>query len=153
MINHQGFTVINATSEFEGSSETVGSKPTQSVLEEFSRRAHESDAPIWEQTKTSDGTPVLMMSMPAVSGLRWGTLVASFDLSIYDSRVRDLYLFSLYTNVGFVLLLILALYAGISTVVLRPIQTLTSSMQELHRKFRHSDSTIMSGEMGELVGL
>ena len=152
MINHQGFTVINATSEFEGSSETVGSKPPQSVLEEFSLRAHESDAPIWEKTKTSDGKPVLMMSMPAVSGLRWGTLVASFDLSIYDSRVSELYLFNLYTNVGFVLLLILALYAGISTVVLRPIQTLTSSMQELQSGSLDTRiPTIMSGEMGELA--
>ncbi|MEE2903344.1 MAG: diguanylate cyclase [Myxococcota bacterium] len=152
MVNHQGFTVINSTRKSNNPTKTIGSELKRNNLEEFIERAHESTDPIWEKTETTSGKPTLLMSMPAVSGLRWGTLVASFDLSIYERRVSELLKYNLYTNITYVILLVLALYAAMSTVVLRPLRTLTSSMQELHAGSLDTRiPTVMSGEMGELA--
>ena len=152
MINHQGFTVINATPKSRNERTTEQLKLDQETLQDFSQRAHESDTPIWERTNTVGGGSALLMSMPAVSGLRWGTLVATFDLNIYEKRVSELIQYSIYTNIVFVLVLMLALYAGVSAVVLRPIQTLTSSMQDLQSGSLDTRiPEVMSGEMGELA--
>ncbi|MBI5611069.1 MAG: hypothetical protein HY902_19510, partial [Deltaproteobacteria bacterium] len=47
---------------------------------EFLTRAASSRHPIWQRIEPTDDHALLLVSMPAVSGLRWGTLVGVFDL-------------------------------------------------------------------------
>ena len=55
---------------------------------EFMARASASDSALWERKKTEAGSTLLTVSMPSVSGLRWGTLVATFNLSRMDRRLK-----------------------------------------------------------------
>jgi len=48
--------------------------------DEFARRAVESSSSVKRYTRGPHGEPQFELSMPVVSGLRWGTLLASFSL-------------------------------------------------------------------------
>lgn len=54
----------------------------------FSARAIEESAPLTEEV-TVDGHHLLRVSMPIVSGLRWGTVLASVSLDRVERRVAD----------------------------------------------------------------
>ena len=132
MLNHSGLLIMDAE---DGSrtqpSSSISQKPN-TLRTDFITKAHVSKLPIWERTQLPGGSSVLSMSMPAVSGLRWGTLVASFDLSTYDARIIRLRQYNIFSNIALILALILVLYAGISLLVVKPVHKLTDSMNQLH---------------------
>lgn len=102
-------------------------KPSQTFL----LKAQASRVPVWEERVDAAGRPVLWLSMPAVSGLRWGTLVAVFDLSRLQAALvanQQLWMVS-------ALLLALALGAvawlGLLLLVVLPIRRLDRTARQL----------------------
>jgi diguanylate cyclase (GGDEF)-like protein len=99
-----------------------GSGPT-----EFMAQASASDSALWERDKTETGSTLLTVSMPSVSGLRWGTLVASFDLARMDRRLKAIKQMILLGTAIFALGMMWMLYVVIASFILRPIQSLSET--------------------------
>jgi len=153
MLNHNGILIMDAQSGQENTSQLKKLEIfTQLEREAFIANASKSQQPIWIKKTPATGSTILMMSMPAVSGLRWGTLIASFDLSIYDQRVVRLRYYSVLTNLALIIGLVFVLYLGVSILVVKPIRELNSSMDKLQQGELNARVTSrMGGEMKELA--
>ncbi len=94
---------------------------------EFMNKAAIADDALWREVVDGRGNGVLLVSMPAVSGLRWGTLVAAFDLRPVQVRTawarRALAGFSL----ALAVVLALVLYVGLMRMVVRPVRVLADA--------------------------
>jgi diguanylate cyclase (GGDEF)-like protein len=100
---------------------------------DFVKQAALADDALWREVHDGLGRPVLLVSMPAVSGLRWGTLVAAFDLRPVEVRTawarRALAGFSL----ALAAVLALVLYLGLSAMVVRPVRVLADAAAAIQR--------------------
>jgi HAMP domain-containing protein len=105
--------------------------------DDFVRRAATANDALWRETADLRGQPILLVSMPAVSGVRWGTLVAAFDMAPVDRRIawatRSLALLAL----SLAVVLALVLYVGLTKLVIRPVQALSRAAE-----------SIQSGQLG-----
>lgn len=106
-----------------GSEDSGGSAgPARSLgFRDFLERASSSAQALWQRLRLDDGALVLYVSVPAVSGLRWGTLFASFDLTQLESRLEDSRRTLVAVGLGFTAAVLLALYLGLSWLVVRPL--------------------------------
>ena len=107
-----------------GNLQTAKNEPAVQHGEGFQQRANQADRPLWWQHTSSDGTTLLDVSMPTVSGLRWGTLVATFDLRHVDERLAHTKQLVLLSAALIAAALMLLLYIGVSRLVLQPISAL-----------------------------
>jgi len=107
--------------------------PPTNEAHTFVQQAVQSPRPLWRRYRTIDGEPQLDISMPAVSGLRWGTLVAGFDLRPFEERLAHTRMVLVIAAVAFTLTMFLALYFGLHRIVVRPIKALTNSAKELEK--------------------
>jgi diguanylate cyclase (GGDEF)-like protein len=85
---------------------------------------------------------MLLVSMPTVSGVRWGTLIAAFDLRAVERRAAWARLALAFAALGLAAVLALVLYAGLSRMVVRPIRKLATAAE-----------AIQKGDLGARVGL
>lgn len=118
---------------------------------EFRRRACAILFPHWSRHRIN-GKLVLDISMPAVSGLRWGTLVARFDLTGLDEQLNTV----LWVFVGLTLLLTgtmaLALRLALSRLVVEPIDELAYSADQITRGHLDQRAWVAStDEIGQLA--
>ena len=117
MVDHEG--VIRAQSG-------AGGQEARGDLAEWLARAADAEEPRWRQLGGA-----LDVSMPAVVGLRWGTLVGSFDLSPFEVRLRERRGLVVLTIVGLVLLLVLLVYFAVDRAVLRRLAGLGSAAEAI----------------------
>jgi diguanylate cyclase (GGDEF)-like protein len=131
----------------------VGGVGETIVLEEaFLSRAVGSTGPLWRRAKREDGRAVLQVSMPAISGLRWGTLVAAFDLKPVLDQIAWARLILLFIAIGFTIVLTLVLYLVLSHMVIRPIRVLASAVNNIQEGFLGARADVMSrDELGQLA--
>lgn len=131
----------------------VGGVGETIVLEgDFLSRAVGSMDAQWRRTTRPDGRPVLQVSMPAISGLRWGTLVAAFDLKPIMDQIAWSRMILLVIALGFSILLTLVLYLVLSHTVIRPIRALNRAVDSIQDGFLGARADVMSkDELGHLA--
>ncbi len=119
---------------------------------DFRQRVALSDEICWLQLEPEPGRDVVVISMPAVSGLRWGTLVAAYDLEPLQRRSR-----TWFRNT---LLFVLVLGAGLvplvwwitSSQVMRPLDRLLLAAQRMQRGDLSARVALeRADEMGEVA--
>ena len=81
----------------------------------------------WHRIRNRGGSSKLLVSMPAVSGLRWGTLVASIDLHDVERRTALTRWLLIALAVVFAITIAITIYVGLSIIVVRPIRRLAAA--------------------------
>jgi diguanylate cyclase (GGDEF)-like protein len=124
MMDHLGH--IQATS-------AAGALGQASLTKSFRARATQAEQPIWRRFKSENGSSVLEVSMPAVSGLRWGTLVAAFDMRPLEARIAWTRLVLALVALGFAVTMGIVLYIGLSRIVVTPIRQLGRAAEAIEQ--------------------
>lgn len=120
---------------------------------DFIEQAVAAKRPLWRYVRSGpDRELALLVSMPAVSGLRWGTLVGTFDLG----RVRDRISWTRRTLAlaggGLAGSLVLALYFGLAALILRPVRHLADAVQRARAGDLGARAAVSTrDELGELA--
>ena len=133
MLDHKGITMA-----FAGDESTIG--------DEFLERATEKETAMWRRSRNSSGTLMLQVSMPAVSGLRWGTLVAAFDLTPVEKRMAFTRNLLIGAGVAFMLTMLAVLYIGLSKIVVYPIRKLGGAAAALEKGDWSARADVESGD-------
>lgn len=112
------------------------------VDEDFLRCALDGGAACWHRLDEPGPPEILALSTPAVSGLRWGTLVAVFDTGPLAARTQTLR-WVIISGVALVdVLLFLVVWGGVSLLVLSPLARLHAAVQRIE-----------GGDLGARAGL
>ncbi len=120
--------------------------------QDFVKRALASSEPIWEQVLDSSGNLVLNASMPAVSGLREGTLVAVFDFEPTRALVRKASMELVAIFLALLFSLVGAVYVGMSGTVVRPLEALSRVVERVRGGELKARAPRFSGdEIGKLA--
>lgn len=128
------------------------SAPTLGLDEAFRRRAATSDATEWRETRDVDGYLRLTVSTPAVSGLRWGTIVATFDLRPVELRVRLARWALVGLSLLFAAVLGIEMYAGLSRMVVTPVRRLAAAAAAIQRGNLGARAEVLQNdELGRLA--
>jgi diguanylate cyclase (GGDEF)-like protein len=96
------------------------------VTDEFSRRAIELEGSTWRRDKDH-----FRIAVPAISGIRWGTVTSTFALERVEAlvtRTRN------WLAVGSVLVFLVVgglLYMGLDRLVVRPVRTLQQAVRRM----------------------
>jgi diguanylate cyclase (GGDEF)-like protein len=139
VLDHKGRVIARST--------TGGVAP----CEDFEKKAAATNEPIWQRHWGAVGFPVLEVSMPAVSGLRWGTLLASFDLRPVDASIAGLRRDMVLAALVFALTVLGALYLALARVVLAPVRELAAASRAIRRGDLNARVTPRSSdELGQL---
>ncbi len=149
MVGVNGAIVANATAGggTEQGDLEVGLDPT------FRRLAAGSELPHWRRQRLADGRLVLDISMPAISGLRWGTLVARFELNRVERRVADARNIMIGLAMLLIAVLALAQNLALARVVVEPVAELARTAEGIRRGELDSRAWVTSSdELGELAG-
>jgi diguanylate cyclase (GGDEF)-like protein len=118
----------------------------------FAREAAEAPQARWLYTPRKDAPDALVLSMPVISGLRWGTLVAVFDTGRVESRIDASRYIILGAALAIALTLILALQAGLVTLVIRPLRRLRATVERLESGDFTARAEVRTGtEIGQLA--
>lgn len=120
----------------------------QLASDDFSRSAVVHDGVVW----TCDGK-LLKVAVPAVSGLRWATVTASYSLERLEAAVAASRTRWLLMSLGLAATLALALFLGLDRLVVRPLR----SLQQAARRMGEGDlksrvPPLRTHELGELSG-
>lgn len=99
----------------------------------FLRQAAAATDALWREQTDAHGRPVLLLSMPAVSGLRWGTLAAAFDLTPVEARIAWTRKTLAVLSLAFAAVVALALYVGLSRLLVQPVRTLAAAASAIQR--------------------
>jgi diguanylate cyclase (GGDEF)-like protein len=89
--------------------------------------ALEGDEACWHYTSEPEHELLLYVSVPANSGLRWGTLVAAFDVQSLEWHSQQWARNALALIVGLAAVLYLSIWFGLSRVVMAPLGKLTNA--------------------------
>ena len=121
------------------------------ALAAFTRDAIAGETSRWRQRRGHDGTLLVDVAVPAVSGLRWGTLVGTFDITAVDRSARS----TGFVIAGLALLVWLQLAAivGLSLrqLMVEPIDELARAAAEIRRGQRGARAWVPSrDELGRL---
>lgn len=104
---------------------------------EFLTRAASSRYPIWQRFEPTDDHALLLVSMPAVSGLRWGTLVGVFDLFPIEQRIRTSQIWVTFALLTLALLVGATSYAAFRRIMVTPLERLSAAAAALQAGKRH----------------
>ena len=104
---------------------------TRDLLRELAR----SPRGRWSMDHGRNGQPVLVVSMPAVSGLRWGTVVATFDVTPVFAHLRRTRWVLLVMALVLAITLSTAVYGVLSRVIMRPLKHLA----DIVSRIQHGD--------------
>ncbi len=118
----------------------------------FVARALASQRPLWRRDRAASDAGVLDLAMPAVSGLRWGTLVARFDLAPVARSAARTRLVLIFAAVLLTVAMIVGLSIGISRIVVRPIQILADTAGALQSGDLEARARVRTrDELGQLA--
>lgn len=153
MLDHRGLLLAHSGSG--GLATALGDAGPQAASDDeraFVRRAIDDHAVLWRRYRADDGTPMLQVSMPAVSGLRWGTLVASFDVSRAVEQVRETATLVALGAAGMATLVLALVYLGLARIVLAPIGQLAETARALGEGDLNARAVVEThDELGELA--
>jgi diguanylate cyclase (GGDEF)-like protein len=99
--------------------------------DDFARRAIKSDFALFDRPNQPDGSETLAVSLPVMSGLRWGTLLAEFSLDRLRSRTAKMRRHTIATTLVLILLALVALSIGLSKLVVTPVRALSTMAESL----------------------
>ena len=148
MVDPNGAIVANAAS---GGAEQDGAHSglDRTFLEDAAR----GGLPRWRRQRLEDGRLVLDMTMPSISGLRWGTLVARFELNEVERRVADARNIMIGLAMLLTAVLALAQNLALARVVAEPVAELARTAEGIRRGELDSRAWVTSSdELGELAG-
>ncbi len=131
MLDSSGRVIAQAVAD-----ERSGEVATASMFgldEPFRRRAANSADAEWRETRDPAGHLRLTVSTPAVSGLRWGTIVATFDLRPVELRVRIARWALVGLSLLFAAVLGIEMYSGLSRMVVTPVRRLAAAAAAIQR--------------------
>ncbi|MSQ83086.1 MAG: sensor domain-containing diguanylate cyclase [Myxococcales bacterium] len=130
-------TLDSAGRAVAGSTDALGPPPipgeSHQISQQFSEQAVRSPHPMWRRLVSARGAVYLIVSAPAVSGLRWGTLVGVFDAQLVEIRItRTLryVLLIVFLTAG---LLAAVTYAAFSRMAVQPMQELAHAAESIRR--------------------
>lgn len=123
-------TVLDAEGRVVGSSTDELKLPSigshhPALLERFTIQAMASRQPVWQRLPVSVDDAPLLVSMPVVSGLRWGTLIGVFDMRALEHRLLGSLLVLLGGTLAIALLLAAVVYATLTRLAVRPLEHLS----------------------------
>ncbi len=106
----------------------------------------------WQRRRLEGGPLVLDVAMPTVSGLRWGTLVATFDLAGVEARTQMTRSVLVCLALLLTLTVIVTLRLALGRTVVQPIEELARAAADLRRGLRGSRAALKSrDELGRLA--
>lgn len=118
----------------------------------FIRRAVSAQEPQWRRHRLPDGHLVLDVSMPTISGLRWGTLVARFDLAAVEDRVAVARSIMLGLALLLTAVVALAQNLALARVVAEPVAELARAADSIRQGAMDARAWVASkDELGELA--
>jgi diguanylate cyclase (GGDEF)-like protein len=113
----------------------------------FSRQAVQVEGPTWEL----EGL-VFRLSVPAVSGIRWGTVTATYSLQRLADQAGRLQQRLALTSLAIFLVLGAILYVGLDRLVVRPVRTLQQAVRRMGEGHLATRVPPLRGsELGELT--
>jgi diguanylate cyclase (GGDEF)-like protein len=117
------------------------------VTSEFERTAIRNDGPTW--VREGD---VFRISVPAVSGIRWGTVTATYSLQRVISQNAATQTRLALSSVVIFLVLGTLLYVGLDRLVVRPVRTLQQAVRRMGEGHLTTRVPPLRGsELGELT--
>lgn len=96
------------------------------LTDAFTQAAIGSEGAVWER----EGN-VLRLSTPAISGIRWATVTARFQLTQVDGAFRSARLRWALGTLGLFAIIAGALFLGLNRVVIRPVRVLQHSVRRM----------------------
>jgi diguanylate cyclase (GGDEF)-like protein len=144
LLDHEGQRVAHTgLAQATGAQHTEGTWSAEKTSDNHVlASASSSDEALWWRYRGGSGKTFLVVSMPAVAGYRWGTLVARFDLTSVVKQV----LLMRWLLAGLTLLLgivlVVLIYFSVSRSVLEPIQALGRTTR-----------SILAGNLGARVNV
>ena len=109
---------------------STGTRVVEAGISDWLARADATDNAIWRLAEHEERT-WLYVSMPAVAGLRWGTLVGRFDLTPVDRRIRSTWS-SLLTLGGLLTLVVLLIvFLTVDRAILRSVRRLGAAAERI----------------------
>ena len=124
MLDHEGIRYAHSGT---GSIEPGSGRWSESPMRdrEVALAATASDKPRWWRYTGADSRPLLVVAMPAVAGLRWGTLIARTDFSEVERRLGNIRSLMLSGMAVIGLLLFTLVFIAVQFTVIRPIEKLS----------------------------
>jgi len=154
MLDHRGRLVAHA---WPGREEQPGTQQFLArvhIPPEFVTSASQSQKPLWKKSKNKHNAPVMYVSMPAVSGLRWGTIVAKLDLRSVERRIALSQTALIGAGFGLTLTIAVALFLSLSFMVIGPVRVLARTASDLQTGDLSSRAKIESSdEFGQLASI
>ena len=150
MLDHRGRILAQAYARDE---DGIIMAPTKEVPQiSFYEEAIQSPDGLWKRIVISDDSPLLAMSIPAVSGLRWGTLVGYFELTSHEERIQTVGWSLIWITFAIALSMTLGLLFGLWRIVVRPVRAIAKGASAV----RSGDLSTRiqmdrSDELGDLV--
>ena len=122
MLDHRGRILAQAYARDED--DVIMTIPREIPDQKFYEETVRTKKGIWKTLVQSDGVPLLAISVPTVSGLRWGTLVGYFEMATFEDRMAQVMLNVLYATCLITLTMTLGLLFGLFRIVIRPVRAL-----------------------------
>lgn len=97
---------------------------------DFVGEARGAHSGLWRRSG-KPGSGQLQVSMPVTSGLRWGTLLATLDLTEMEARSRKTGVLMLLVALFCALCLGAALWFGLSRIVIHPVKELSAAAEAI----------------------
>ena len=125
MLDHRGRILAQAYARDED--DLIMAPPKEIPERTFYDRAVSSQMGVWQLMSQSDGTPLLTVSVPTVSGLRWGTLVGYFEMTSHHAHVKAIAWTLIWITVVITLSMTIGLLFGLWRIVVRPVRALAQA--------------------------
>ena len=118
---------------------------------EFLSCALEGHDACWQYARFGQGSSVLFLSVPATSGLRWGTLVGAFDIHSFEGLSQQWSRKAMAFIVGLAGVVYLLIWFGLSRMVMAPLSRLTHAAQRMEQGDLSARASLeRPDELGEL---
>ncbi len=115
----------------------------------FSQAATQVEGPTWERQGDT-----FRISVPAVSGIRWGTVTATYSLARLGTHLETTRLRLAITSVALFLILGTILFFGLDRLVVRPVRTLQTAVRRMGEGHLATRVPPLRGsELGELTNI
>jgi diguanylate cyclase (GGDEF)-like protein len=108
----------------------------------FVQDATNQRLPLWRERRADGELPVLWLSMPAVSGLRWGTVVAAFDVSRQAEAIAASQHLWMLATVLLTVFLGGVAWLGLLYLVVQPIRHLDQTARQLEAGQRNARANL-----------
>lgn len=150
MLDHRG--KILAQAYARDADGLIMAPPKEVPQKEFYSEAIISQSGVWKRVVMKDNSPLLVVSIPSISGLRWGTLVGYFELEKYEARMATARWILIWVTLLVTLSMALGLLVGLWSMVVRPVRELAKGACAIREGNLKVHVEVSRGdELGELA--